>query len=312
MGASGEARKPAADSRGQARSRRLLSRLLGGFAPTQFEIAERRPFGQPTSGVATEQLALLTPDGEKVRGFLTGPAGEWHGRPAVLYCHAHGNRYGIGADELLDGRPTLQPEPYGTALAKRGMVALSIDMPCFGARAGDAESALSKRRLWEGRTLFGQMLSELAGAFEFLAGLDGVDSRRISAFGFSMGATQAFWLGALEPRLARVAHLCAFADLATLVATGAHDLHGPYMTVPGLLGAFTTGEIAGLVAPRPQLAIMGALDPLTPPEATAAAIADLRQAYGPKAAALHIDVMPETGHLETPAARARILGFLSG
>ena len=65
-----------------------------------------------------------------------------------------------------------------------------------------------------------------------------------------MGATLAFWLAALDPRMKAVAHLCCFADLETLVASGAHDLHGLYMTVPGLLAVARTGEIAGLIAPR--------------------------------------------------------------
>lgn len=293
-------------------SRRLgLGRLLGGFAPRPFSILRRVSITSGSAECRVEELSLLEESGEPVRAVLTGPAGSWRNQPAVLYCHAHGNRYGIGARELIDGRPSLQPEPYGPALARRGVVALSIDMPCFGLRATQEESALAKRCLWEGRTLFGQMLEELAGGFALLREMEGVDPARIAVFGLSMGATQAFWLGALEPRIARVAHACCCADLATLVSRGAHDLHGAYMTVPGLLPFIRTGEIAGLAAPRPHLAMMGALDPLTPPEALAIALDDLRHAYRKAPEALRILVESEAGHQETPAMRAATLAFLA-
>lgn len=285
--------------------------LLGGYAPSPLTLAARRPLAPAAPGLRVERLDLKTPAGEAIRGILTGPAEDWRAQPAVLYCHAHGNRYGIGAAELIEGRPALLPEPYGPALARRGIVALSIDMPCFGERQGESESSLAKRLHWHGRTLFGLMLDELAGAFRLLRALDGVDPARVGAFGFSMGATHAFWLAALEPDVARVAHACAFADLGRLIDGGGHDLHGPYMTVPGLCASFRTGEIAGLAAPRPQLVAIGALDPLTPPDAAEQGFADLRQAYAAGAPeALRIMVAPETGHLETEEIRAAVLDFL--
>ncbi len=127
-----------------------------------------------------------------------------------------------------------------------------------------------------------------------------------------MGATLAFWLAALDPRIKAVAHLCCFADLQHLVETGAHDLHGIYLTVPGLVGRVRTGEIAGLVAPRPQLIAVGLLDPLTPPAAVEQGLADARHAYAAAArpAALETHVSPTTGHTETPAMRSAVLNFL--
>jgi dienelactone hydrolase len=155
------------------------------------------------------------------------------------------------------------------------------------------------------------MLGELAGLPDVLAAA-GADPGRIGAMGISMGATLAFWLAALDPRIRAIAHLCCFADLESLVESGAHDLHGPYMTVPGLLPRFTTGGIAGLAAPRPQLACLGAEDPLTPPAAAARAIRDAGAAYAAAGAAGAFEVHAEaaTGHSETQAMRGRVIGFL--
>lgn len=297
----------------QANERRQLWRLLGDFEPQQFTIAKRGSLHVQLPGVRAERLDLITADGQSLRGLLTGPASEWRRLPALLYCHAHGNRYDIGADELIAGRPALVDPPYAQALANLGFLSLCIDMPCFGERSGSTESALAKRRLWEGRTLFGAMLAELIAAIDLLAGMEEVDGDRIGAMGISMGATHAFWLGALDPRLKAIAHLCCFADLKSLVKSGGHDRHGIYMMVPGLLDRFSTGRIAGLAAPTPQLACMGLRDPLTPEDAVGVSVSDAREGYRRAHAdsAFEIVIDAETAHKETPAMREAVLDFLA-
>jgi dienelactone hydrolase len=262
-------------------------------------------------GVAVETLSLDLGDGRSARAFLTRTEAPDRRLPAVLYCHAHGARYGIGAAELLDGRPSLL-DPYGPLLAKCGFATLCLDMPTFGDSAHEKEDALSKALLWQGKTLMGEMLADLLAGFDHLAARDDIDPARIAAFGLSMGATQAYFLAAIEPRIARVAHLCCFADLATLIRTGAHDLHGHYMTIPGLLAQTSFGRIAGMVAPRPQLICTGNRDPLTPPAAVEAAFAECLAAYraaGAETALLRL-AEPDTGHVETPAMRKAVLAFL--
>lgn len=291
--------------------RSSLIRLLGGFSPSRFSVVSSEPAVIGPGGLRALELRLQRDDGVVARAFLTGPAGKWRAAPATVYCHAHGNNYALGAAELLLSRPALQAEPYAPALARLGVVALSIDMPCFESRAGETESAASKRMLWRGKTLFGEMLEDLAGAIAVLQAMPGIDGNRIGALGVSMGATQAFWLAALDERIRCLAHLCCFADLAELVRLGVHDAHGIYMMVPGLLPHARTGEIAGLAAPRPQLACMGRLDPLTPPSAIDIAVADLRAAYEARNApdALQVIVDNAAGHKETPAMREAVLRF---
>lgn len=255
-----------------------------------------------------------------LQGTATAIAGTWllpssgAGRiPAVLYCHAHGNRYDIGAWELVDGRPALRDPPYGTLLAERGFAVLCIDMPGFGSRQPEGtESALAKAALWRGQTLFGAMLGDLMAALDALAVHPNVDPARIGTLGISMGATHAYWLAALDERIAACAHLCAFADIGPLIETGAHDLHGIYMTVPGLLEKGDMGDVAALVAPRPQLVGSGLKDPLTPPDALNPALNRLRQAYDSQGVSDRLTVLtsPDTGHEERPGMRAAVLEFL--
>jgi len=265
----------------------------------------------PADPLGAHRLQRLTlrMGGRAIPGRYLRPAGPGP-HPAVLYCHAHGNRYETGAAELTEGRPALQGA-YGPALADLGIASLAIDLAPFGARQGEGpETALAKACLWHGRPLMGQMLAELHAAFGWLDARPEIDGARIATLGLSMGATHAYWLAALEPRVAGCAQLCVFADIAPLIATGAHDLHGPYMTVPGLLAAGDMGDVAALIAPRPQLVGLGADDPLTPPAARDPALARLRATYG-AAGALEVHVAEGTGHVETPALRAAVLAFLA-
>ena len=261
------------------------------------------------SSYAVETLRLRLGDIE-VRGILTRPLQADVPLPAILYAHSHGGGYAIGATELLDGREYLV-DPLGPVFAHAGYVTLCIDMPVFGERSNVSESAAAKALLWMGKSLFGQMLSEQAAALSYLASRADVDAARIGAFGISMGSALSYWLAAMDSRIKAVAHLCCFADQRSMIELGAHDGHGIYMMVPGLLAHTDAGAIAALIAPRPQLVCIGEADSLTPPLAVARAWAELEPAYTATPEALQLVSEPGIGHEETPISRAATLAFFA-
>lgn len=227
---------------------------------------------------------------------------------AILYCHAHGGRYDIGRRELLEGRPAIG-NPVGPEIARHGYTVLCADMPVFGSRQHEGtEAAHAKALLWNGQTMMGEALDILRACVHCLATRPEIDPQRIAAFGVSMGATHAYWLAALDTRIAAVAHVCAFSNIRPLITTGAHDRHGFYMTVPGLLDHGDMGDVAALIAPRPQLVGSGAEDALTPAEALQPALATLTHAYS-KSDRLRIFTEPASGHVFTPRLRAETLRF---
>lgn len=289
--------------------RARLSRLLGpGFPGTGFADATRLATAD-CHGWVLEDLRFASAVDEAIPAYFLRPPEGAAPVPAVVYCHAHGNRYHMGRDELLAGRPALQGA-YAADLVAAGIAALCIEMPCFGARAAPDESTRAKAALWRGETLFGQMLAEQRAGVDFLADHPSVRADRIGAVGFSMGSTLAFWLAALEPRIRAASALGSLADLETLVDLGAHDGHGIYMTVPGLLPVARTGQIAGLVAPRALQVGVGLRDGATPEAAVNVARADLEAAYA-AGGRLEVIVDAGAGHEETPMMRAVALQFLS-
>ena len=287
---------------------------LTGYAPGRTTRARAAHPSRAEEGMVVEELVLEGP--APIPATLTRPeAGGRH--PAVLYCHAHGGDHVLGRRELLEGSVHFEGPGYGAALAAMGFAALCIDMPGFGDRRREGtEASLAKALSWQGKSLFGRMLSDLGLAVGYLAGRDDVRADRIYSYGLSMGAAHALWLAALDDRVAGCAHACILADVARLIETGDHDRHGVYLTVPGLLAVADMGEVAGLIAPRPQIVCHGQNDPLTPALARDAALASLRAAYDRRRDATGRNTLetmtdPAAGHIETAAMRVAILDFLS-
>ncbi len=287
-----------------------LITALGPSYATGFQgvtVAHAKPFGD----WVIEELTFESTSEERIpANFLRPPDGA-AAVPAVIYAHAHGNNYEIGKAELLDGRPGL-PGPYAPDLMNLGIAALCIELPCFGARQDPDENTRAKALLWEGDTLFGQMLGELRAGIDFLSAHPAIKPDRIGAVGFSMGSTLAWWLAALDARVQAASAQCSFADLKRLTTSGAHNGHGLYMMVPGLLQIAGSGQIAGLAAPRALQICAAAKDWSTPQDAFDRGVADLRAAFAAAGASENLSVLWDTasGHMETPDMRASVLSFL--
>lgn len=287
-----------------------LLNLLGGGQDTGF-VQARIVNTEDFFDWQLDHLMFTNTAGEDIAARFLRPPDGHAPVPALIYAHAHGNRYDTGAVELVEGRPALHA-PYAPDLKNLGIAALCLDMPAFGLRQTPTESTRAKAALWQGRTLFGQMLSEQRAGVDFLAAHTAIDTNRIGALGFSMGSTLAWWLAALDPRIRATSALCSFADLEQLVLNGPHDGHGIYMTIPGLLPIARSGQIAGLTAPRALQICVGLQDWSTPAAAFSKGRADLTAAYRAAGALdkLHFHVEPEAGHQESPAMRHAVLKFL--
>jgi dienelactone hydrolase len=278
----------------------------------------RRPVGgtklgeETRDGYVLETWQLDLNGLETVPAYIARPHDVQGGRrPAVVFNHSHGGGYTIGKKELVDGRSYLQPEPYAKVLSNLGFVSLAIDHWVFGERSHTSEADTFKAMLWQGQVLWGMMVYDSLRAVDWLLGRSDVDASRVGTLGISMGSTMAWWLAALDERIAATVDICCLTDFHTLLAKKNLSAHGVYYYVPRLLRHFTTAQINALIAPRAHLGLAGLRDPLTPVEGLDAIDRELRLVY---AAAGHPErwqlLRYDVGHQETAEGREAIVAFL--
>jgi alpha/beta hydrolase family protein len=219
-------------------------------------------------GYTLERLELDLNGIEPVPALLLIPDIRQTPAPGLLYIHWHGGMYDLGKEQLVKGG-SVQPA-YAPVCAEKGLVTLAIDSWCFGERKHEAngrtgEEDAFKLMLWRGQVLYGMMMFDEFRALDYLASRPEVDPTRLGALGMSMGATKAWWLAALEPRLRLCLDVCCLTDYEELIRTHGLKEHGIYYYVPSLLKHFETAQINELIVPRPRLSVNGRKDALTPP-----------------------------------------------
>ncbi len=265
-------------------------------------------------GYTLERLVLDLNGVEPVPALLLIPEKRKDRAPGLLYIHWHGGMYDLGKEQLVKGVP-VQPA-YAPVCAEKGLVTLAIDSWCFGERkhaevGRTGEEDAFKLDLWRGRILWGMMIFDELRALDFLSGRPEVDTARIGVIGMSMGATKAWWLAALDPRVRLCLDVCCLTDFEELIRAGNLKGHGIYYYVPSLLKHFQSAEINELIVPRPRLSVNGRLDDLTPPagvERIREHLLRLYQEYG-READCQIGLY-DCAHQELPEMRRLILEWI--
>lgn len=297
----------------QEKRRQELWGLLGDLPPKRKPEArllktERGP------GYTLEHLELELNELEPVPALLLVPEKRQEPAPGLLYIHSHGDNYDMGKEEMLCGLDVMHP--YAQVCVERGLVTLAIDSWCFSGRKHQPDGTRGehdafKLMLWRGQVLWGMMLFDEFQAVTYLQERPEVDPNRIGAFGISMGSTKAWWLAALDPRIALCANLCCLTDYEELIRIDNLAGHGIYYYVPELLKHFQAHDICELIVPRPHLSLNGRKDLLTPPagvERIREHLVPFYTQYG-RPEDLRIELF-DCGHGEAPEMRAIVLEWL--
>lgn len=298
----------------QERRRKELWGLLGEL-PWQHKPGPPRLLSKEEhEGYTLERLMLDLNGIESVPALMLIPRKRRTPAPGLLYIHWHAGMYELGKEQLVKG---VEAQPaYAPVCAEKGLVTLAIDSWCFGERkhetdGGVGEQDAFKLMLWNGQVLFGMMMFDEFRALDYLASRPEVDGKNLAAMGMSMGATKAWWLAALDPRVKLCIDICCLTDYDELIKTHALKAHGIYYYVPSLLKHFQTAQINELVVPRAHLSVNGRRDPLTPPagvEKIREYLLPLYREHGNESDC-HLELF-DCEHVELPEMRKLILEWM--
>jgi len=298
----------------QEHRRKELWSLLGDL-PWQYRASPPKLIKtEKHDGYTLERLVLDLNGIEPVPALLLIPDKRESPAPGLLYIHWHGGMYGLGKEQLLLGVDV--QSAYAPVCVEKGLVTLAIDSWCFGERKKEnvgktGEEDAFKLMLWKGQVLFGMMMFDELRALDYLASRPEVNPHRLGAFGMSMGATKAWWLAALDPRVRLCLDVCCLTDYEELIKARALNEHGIYYYVPSLLKHFQSADINELIVPRPHLSVNGRHDPLTPSlgvEKIRDHLLPLYRKHG-REMDCHVELF-DAAHAELPEMRRLILEWM--
>jgi dienelactone hydrolase len=243
-----------------------------GESNAQRESVEQR------DGHERQRWSLETERDFRVPFYLLLPDDAEAPYPVVLAIHGHGTT----GKELYVGEYDTEEErrkivegdrDVGVQAVERGYATIVPDMRGFAELADPDDVAagdwscreLQLHAQMVGRTLVGDRVWDVQRLIDFAEDHDELDVDRIAITGNSGGGTVSLFAAAVDERIdvaAPASYFCTFRDSIYAM----HHCECNY--VPGLLRLGGMADVAGLVAPRPFLAIHGAEDEIYPVEGT--------------------------------------------
>ena len=282
-------------ARWQAEFRPLVRRLLGLDA-----IESRGQCNLEAELVGTETLAdhireewtARTEPGFRLPFYVLRPL-EVSGRgsrPVVITPHGHGKaakRTYAGIQDTPEERDAIAAGERDIALqaVREGYVAIAPDMRGFASlrRAEDKEHdrtsscrTLQMHALLFGRTLVGERVFDVGRLIDFAATYPGADASRVVITGNSGGGTVSLFAAACDERISVAVPGSYF---STFVDSIGSIYHCECNYIPGILRHGEMWDVAGLIAPRPFLAVAGTDDPIFPIASVRASFARLSAIY---------------------------------
>lgn len=210
--------------------------------------------------------------GYSVPCHLLLPKGKQGPLPLVICLQGHTTGMHISM-----GRPMYEPDAqyifdeemdYAVQAVELGFAALCIEQRAFG-ECGGSESGPqchipATQALLLGRTMVGERCWDVSRSIDIVEKYFPIaDMSRIALIGISGGGTIALYAAAMETRIAASMPMCYLCGFQASIGEMWHCLCSH---VSGIMKHFDMGDIAGLVAPRPQIVVNGSKDVIFPVE----------------------------------------------
>ncbi len=247
------------------------------------KIAGRTLPANPTTELLTttdkgkyiEEKHVLMVDGVATPLFILIPKTE---APYQTMMAFHGHGPGVKmilgniADPTVAKASNAIDNNFAQQLAESGYLVCAIELRGFGERVTDQMNQpsggnscrhLAFEYMLHNHTLLGERVWDAMNAISYVLGRDDVIADSLTSVGFSGGGTASLFVSALDTRIKKTviaSYLC------TLKKSILGMSHCECNYVPELLTLGETGDVAGLIAPRPVQVISGETDPIFPIE----------------------------------------------
>ncbi|MEX2044207.1 MAG: alpha/beta hydrolase family protein [Opitutus sp.] len=240
-----------------------IARILGGFPDRGRNHAAFVHQRGREPGFTWEYVIIRTTPEHLLPAIITRSKNVPAVAPAVI--HIPGHSISIESDALK-----LAPE-----LAGQGIVGVFVNQKT-GTGFDQGGTRPAARGILEGRPLLGEWAWNLMGIVDYLQTRPDIDSERIGAMGWSMGATTLNYFLPFEPRIKAGVGFVAFTRLKEMIrhtrtadgdanSRGSHlEAHPLYNQVPELLRYCDTDDLLATMAPRPLLSLAGTRDEYFP------------------------------------------------
>ncbi len=193
-----------------------------------------------------EAVLIQTLPGYYVGGNVYRPRHRSSPAPGVLVPHGHWKR------GRLENQPSYSVPALGINLARQGYVVFAWDMAGYNDTRQTPHSFGGwEESLWSFNPMGLQLWNSIR-ALDYLESLPEVDPARIAVTGASGGASQTFFLAAVDDRVGYVAPV----NMVSAYMQGGD----PCEEAPGLRVDTFNVEIAAMAAPRPMLIVSASHD----------------------------------------------------
>ena len=237
-----------------------------------------------------EEWTIQSEPGLRIPFFLLRPREQSHAAPLVLTPHGHGKagkRTYAGLWDTDEERRSIEEGERDIAVqaVREGHVAIAPDMRGFAdlrrtqEKEQDATSScrtLQLHALLFGRTLVGERVFDVGRLIDYAVTRPEIDTDRIVVTGNSGGGTVSLFAAACDERIVIAvpsSYFCTFEHSIGSI----HHCECNY--VPGMMHTAEMYDVAGLIAPRPFLAVAGVEDPIFPIQGVREAYAKLATIY---------------------------------
>ena len=241
-------------------------------------------------GYTMEKRYLATEPGIEIPFYLLLPAVGNQPFPVVLTPHGHNRRgkevYTGNYETEAEAMEALEGErDIALQAVREGYAVIAPDVRGFWEMSrieeltngqGSSCDELQRMAMMYGRTLIGERVHDIGKLIDYAESRPELDSSKIVITGNSGGGTVSLFAAAIDERI-RIAmpgsYFCTFFDSVVSLHHCACNI------VPGIMQIAEMYDIAGLIAPRPFLAINGVRDPIFPFEAAQEAFAHVKRIY---------------------------------